>query len=124
MAFNDTLSQGKCINKNNSEAFVKAVEKVFQVHGIDNVEYVVGASDAEQNEEGLTIIMFNPVEYCDNKSVKQLLKLIDSLRDEHEIQTWLENKQFIRMLFERYIPKKCMKSILVFIKKFLEKMKS
>ena len=58
--------KGKCINKNNSEAFVKAVEKVFQVHGIDNVEYVVGASDAEQNEEGLTIIMFNPVEYCDN----------------------------------------------------------
>lgn len=98
--------KGKCINKNNSEAFVKAVEKVFQVHGIDNVEYVVGASDAEQIEEGLTIIMFNPVEYCDNKSVKQLLKLIDSLRDEHEIQTWLENKQFIRMLFERYIPKK------------------
>lgn len=96
----------KCINEANSELFVKAVEKVFQVHGIENVEYVVGASDVKQGEKGLTIIMFNPAEFCGNNSVKQLLELIDGLREEHEIRTWLENKQFIRMLFEYYIPRK------------------
>ena len=96
----------KRINEANSELFVKAVEKVFQVHGIENVEYVVGASDVEQGEKGLTIIMFNPAEFCGNNSVKQLLELIDGLREEHEIRTWLENKQFIRMLFEYYIPRK------------------
>lgn len=96
----------KRINEANSELFVKAVEKVFQVHGIENVEFVVGASDVEQGEKGLTIIMFNPAEFCGNNSVKQLLELIDGLREEHEIRTWLENKQFIRMLFEYYIPRK------------------
>lgn len=97
---------GRCIDANNAETFSQAVEKVFQVHGIENVEYIVGTSCVEQAEEGLTMIMFNPAESCGNKSVKQLLELIDGLREEHEIRTWLENKQFIRKLFERYIPRK------------------
>lgn len=97
---------GKCIDANNAEAFVQAVGKVFQVHGIENVEYIVGASCIEQAEEGLTIIMFNPAEFCGNKSVKQLLELIDGLREEHAIRIWLENKQFVRKLFEAYIPRK------------------
>lgn len=39
------------------------------MHGIENVKYVIGASNAEQGEEGLTIIMFNPVEFRGNKAV-------------------------------------------------------